>query len=178
MKISGECFLRVSTYKLCSRSGQPCFLCWQLNLVESVTHVVLVLKVWRGHEKQLRPAVWQGRSPWRKPRSYWWKWSPATAETIAVWGMPVLWDAHQEQQQWWNAASWSLEDKLCTLRRVEPQKWRKTFGGAQEILSESQIIVNWVIYTFQHLVLLCSYCDWALLHLSWSKTLFNLFLIS
>lgn len=33
LKSSGKCFLKVITHKLCSRSGQGCTLCKQLNLV-------------------------------------------------------------------------------------------------------------------------------------------------
>ena len=54
--------------------------------------------------------------------------------------MPVLWEDHQAQQQLWRADDWSLESKLCVLRRAEPEKGLEPPRGSQKVRNGSQTL--------------------------------------
>jgi hypothetical protein len=90
--------------------------------------------------------------------------------------MSAPWDDHQRQQQAWQGASLSLDDNLCVLQKTGPEKWPKPFGGAQKMVSESQIL-NIELFMLLE-------CGFALLRLcvcvlglpSWIKKVFNLIL--
>lgn len=74
-------------------------------------------------------------------RGYWWKCSPAVEWDPCILAMPVPWDDFQKQQYQWNGASLSFGDNLCWLQWVEPEKWPRSFRGAQ-IMSGSQTLYN------------------------------------
>lgn len=57
--------------------------------------------------------------------------TPAFLEILGSWG------DHQEQHQPWCGGSWSLEDKLRVLQRVELEV-TKPLEGFQKIIRESQ----------------------------------------
>ena len=65
--------------------------------------------------------------------------TPVVAENPTILKMPVPRDDHQEQQQQWSGASWSLEDKLCVLQRAEPERCFSSYLYVLALASPSDV---------------------------------------
>ena len=63
-----------------------------------------------------------------------------TAENPSILEMSVTWDDPQEQQQQWNGASRSLEDRPCMLQRAELEKSPNFFTGIEKLVRKFKII--------------------------------------
>ena len=99
MTSPGKCFLGVSTWKLWSRHGQGCTLCWQPNLIfVRVTQVVL--KVWTSHGGRLKlGTVWHGKSLNRAQERLLMKVQPSCSTGLQQYWWCQCHDDHQEQRQ-------------------------------------------------------------------------------
>lgn len=119
-----------------------------------------------------------GLEPWNEPlRGYWWRCILVVSEFSSNLEMTVPWNDHREGQQLWNGANWSLEDNLCVLERTELESWPKPIGGAETIMTESQTL-DLELFTLLKYDFATIWVWLCLIHPSWNKEVFNLFLMS